>query len=234
MTQIALYFGDRETAIPRDVVGIVPAEDYLQFFSGPTPVPHRIVFLDQVHSADIVIADDINVDNMSLQADALVTTMSHLALGVKTADCAPILLYDTERGVIAAVHSGWQSTLKNIVTATILCMHSKGAVIADIRAHIGPCLQQGQFDVDDDFRRNFMQTIPASVDMFIPHGSEPDKYKFDNAALIAWQLKQAGVTHVIQDPTCVFMHDEKYYSYRQRAKDPAHEDMRNVTLIWQY
>lgn len=234
MTDIALYFGDRETAIPRDVVGIVPSEDYLQFFSGPAPVPHRIVFLDQVHSADVVIADDINVDNMSLQADALVTTLPHLALGIKTADCAPILLYDTTHHVIAAVHSGWQSTLKNIIAPTIACMCDKGAALEHIHAHIGPCLQQAQFDVDDEFRRRFMQSIPASADMFMPHGGEADKYKFDNGALLAWQLKQAGIDHVIRDETCVFMQDEKYYSYRQRDKDPAHETMRNVSLIWQY
>jgi YfiH family protein len=234
MTHIATYFGYKDTAVPRDLTGIVPSEEYLQFFSGPAAVPHHIVFMDQTHSADVLVADDLNVDNMSLQADALVTTLPHLALAVKTADCAPILLYDADRHVIAAVHSGWQGTLKNIIAPTVACMIEKGASIDNIHALGGPCLQQAQFDVDDDFRRNFMQTLPESIDMFIPHGTEPDKYKFDNAALIAFQLRQAGVKFITQDETCVFLHEDRYHSYRQRAKDPAHENMRNVSLIWQY
>jgi YfiH family protein len=234
MTEISTYFGKKNTAIPRDVTGIMPSDDYMHFFSGAVPTPHRIIFLDQVHSADVVIADDLNVDSMNLQADALVTTLPHLALAIKTADCAPILLYDAAHHVIGAVHSGWQGTLQNVVGATVARMIDKGAQPEHIHAIIGPCLQKAQFDVDDEFRRRFMQSIPITSDMFIPHGTEPDKYKFNNAALIVWQLQQAGVTHITRDDICVMENAHNYYSYRKRDEDAAHETMRNVSLIWQY
>lgn len=234
MTDIATYFGKRDTAIARDVTGIVPAQDFPSFFSGAAPIPHRIVFLDQIHSADVVVADDITVDNMNLQADAVVTTLPYLALGIKTADCAPILLYDATHHVIGAVHSGWQGTLKNVVQAAVTQMIDKGAQADHIHAIIGPCLQQAQFDVDDAFRRRFMQSIPVTSAMFMPHGTQADTYKFDNAALITWQLQQAGVTHITNDATCVMEQADIYYSYRKRDEDIAHETMRNVSLIWQY
>ena len=219
---IKTAFGDRASGVDRQTVGLIQQQQ----------APHQVLFLDQTHSRDVIVVND--VQNMPLcDGDAVVTRLPDLGLAIKTADCAPVMLFDETAGVIAAVHSGWQGTLQDIVTPTIAAMLSQGAMAIDIQVVIGPCLQQNRFLMGADVYQKFTVQNPAYADFFRPAVDENDKYLFDNAGLIAWQLRQNSVSQITTDQTCTLTQSEKYYSYRARHTNSAHDTMRNVSMIWQ-
>ena len=87
------------------------------------------------------------------RADALVTDRPGLALGILTADCAPVLLADREAGVVGAAHAGWKGAIGGVTDSTIAAMESLGARRDRIAAAIGPCIARASYEVDDAFAR---------------------------------------------------------------------------------
>ena len=98
----------------------------------------ELVTVHQVHSAEAVYADAPWPDDARPKADAMVTDRPGLALGILTADCAPILLADRQAGVIGAAHAGWKGALGGVVEATVAAMERLGADRARIAAAVGP------------------------------------------------------------------------------------------------
>lgn len=221
MMRIHTHFGGKDTGLDRTSVGLVVRPG----------IPPHAAYLNQTHSNQVVVISDLKQD-ISQPADAAVTRLPGLALTVKTADCAPVLLFDADAGVIAAVHSGWQGTLQNIIAPSIHAMVAQGAAHARIQGVIGPCLQQANFAVGFDVRDNFVAQNPAYAGFFMPSSTEAGKYLLDNTALILWQLQDCGVTQVTADLTCTVEQSDRYYSYRSRHIDTAHDTMRNVAMIW--
>ena len=88
----------------------------------------------------------------TVTADGAVTANPNILLGIKTADCAPVLLADYKHGVIGAAHAGWRGAYRGVVENTVALMLRKGAELKDIAAAIGPCMQQASFEVQDDMR----------------------------------------------------------------------------------
>ncbi len=100
----------------------------------------RLLSPYQVHSSDCVTVTTPFEDDARPHADALVTDRPGLALGIVTADCAPVLLADVQAGVIGAAHAGWKGALGGVTDATIQAMEALGAQRDRIAAAIGPCI----------------------------------------------------------------------------------------------
>jgi YfiH family protein len=98
----------------------------------------RLLTLYQIHSAKAVTVTAPWEIGESPEADAMVTNLPDLALGMLTADCAPVLLADVEAGVIGAAHAGWKGALDGVVENTVAAMEALGAVRGRIAAAIGP------------------------------------------------------------------------------------------------
>ncbi len=220
MTRVSTFFGTKETGVGRQKIGLNSANH-----------PAQVIYLNQTHSADIVVVTDIN-RIPSFNGDAIVTNLLQVGLAVKTADCAPLLLFDETAGVIAAVHSGWLGTLHDIITPTIMAMRNLGAEPERIQALIGPCLQRDQFEVSDDLHERFIAR-DSGYKTFFAAIAKPEKYLFDHLGMIKHQLSQADVCNILPDPACTLLQSDRYYSYRARHTDTAHDTMRNVSLIWQ-
>ena len=107
----------------------------------------------QIHSATVVIVDEPWPEPP--QADALVTARRGIALGIVTADCAPVLLSDAKAGVVGAAHAGWRGAVGGVLEHTVAAMVSLGAHAPDIKAAIGPTIAQGSYEVDQGFREQF-------------------------------------------------------------------------------
>src|SRR5262249_30639670 len=105
----------------------------------------------QIHSPTAVIVTDAALHPERPRADALATDRPGLLLGVVTADCAPILLADTDVGVIGAAHAGWRGAVAGVTDQAIAAMISLGAKAERITAAIGPCLAKASFEVGGDF-----------------------------------------------------------------------------------
>jgi YfiH family protein len=178
-----------------------------------------LVTVRQVHGSDILVIDAPNEDAshfLTVESDAIITNQPGLMIGVCVADCVPILLLDPAKGVVAAVHAGWQGTASKLASKTVAAMKSQfDCDPATLQAAIGPCISPCCYEVDAPVRQAFTTSgIPWD---FIATGSDPDKWKLDLAAANRELLISAGVpSSAIQTADmCVCCQRELFFSYRR-------------------
>ena len=130
--------------------------------------PRRLLTAYQSHSPNVVVAEAPWTTGNRPQADAIVTRMRALAIGVTTADCGPVLLADPRAGVIGAAHAGWRGALTGVIEATVAAMERLGAARGQIRAAIGPMIRQTSYEVGPDLVARFRAEDPASEPLLRP------------------------------------------------------------------
>jgi len=180
----------------------------------PTPT---LLTLHQVHSASVVTigADDVLWSGSDRpRADAMVTDRPDVALGILTADCGPILLADSEAGVIGAAHSGWKGSLEDIGTATVLAMEALGASRSKIVAVLGPCIGAASYEVGPEFPHRFVERDPAWSCFFTP-AVRPDHFLFDLPGFILDRLKGLGLASVASLGCDTYSDPDRFYSFRR-------------------
>lgn len=148
------------------------------------------------------------------QADALVTATRGLALGVLTADCAPVLLAEPEAGIVAAVHAGWRGALAGIIEAAVDAMEGLGARRRRICAAVGPCIGQGAYEVGPEFAAEFGRRDAASAPFFAQDGPKA-RPRFDLSAYALQRLRQAGVAAAGAVAACNYTLADDFFSYRR-------------------
>ncbi len=188
-----------------------------------------LVTLHQIHSNTVIPVTHPFPDAERPQADAMVTATPGLALGILTADCAPILLADVQAGVIGAAHSGWKGTLSGIAAATVAAMQALGADPARITAAIGPCIQRASYEVDDAFRARFLALAPEH-DSFFTQGS-PGHPHFDLPGFITNSLAQAGVRTIITSGHNTYTDPDIWFSFRRTTHAHEPDYGRQISLI---
>ena len=215
-----------------------------------------LVTLHQIHSAVVVpvtaaFADGSAPPGFSAlpggdarpHADAMVTATPGLALGILTADCAPILLADAEAGVIGAAHSGWKGALGDIAGATVAAMEALGARRGHIVAAIGPCIARASYEVDAAFRDRFLAEA-AAHDGFFARGRDPDararpldegkrgqRFQFDLEGFVAMRLAAAGVRQVAALGIDTCPDDGRWFSYRRTTHAGEPDYGRQISVI---
>ncbi len=162
-------------------------------------LPYPVVTGHQVHDDRVAVVDRPDLTRDELQGyDGLVTNLPGVAIGVRTADCIPVLLFDGVHGAVAAVHAGWKGTVKRIVQKAVYAMHQQyGTESADLRAVIGPGIGPESFQVGVEVVEFFKQQdfpiedIWSFKDRNLPGmagGHHIDLFKANR-----WLLEQAGV-----------------------------------------
>ena len=169
--------------------------------------------LYQTHSADCVTVRAPFEDRLRPRADALVTDRPGLALGILTADCAPVLLADVAAGVVGAAHAGWKGALGGVTDATILAMEALGAKRERITAAIGPCIARASYEVDNAFARRFEARDPAN-ERFFAEGRD-GHFQFDLEAYVAHRLAEAGIGRVALLGLDTYADEARFFSYRR-------------------
>ncbi len=166
----------------------------------------------QIHSAEIL--DASGEAGLRGEADALISGSSGLAVGVKTADCVPILLVDKSRCVVAAIHAGWRGTVREIVKLTIGRMHDQyGSDPADIFAAIGPAIGSCCYEVGPEVARQF---TPWNRDFAFTEAKE----HLDLAGINLKQLLAAGVPEwqTALAGICTKCRNGEYFSFRNEGE----------------
>ena len=189
----------------------------------------RLVTPYQVHSAECVTVLAPFEDRLRPRADALVTSRPGLALGILTADCAPVLLADTQAGVVGAAHAGWKGALAGVTDSTILAMEALGARRDRIAAAIGPCIARASYEVDDAFAERFEQADPENERFFAP-GRDGHR-QFDLEAYVAHRLAAAGVTRVEALGLDTYTDSDRFFSYRRATHRDESSYGRQITII---
>jgi YfiH family protein len=182
-SRVTVFFGDNRSS-KENVAAAFPE--------------YELVILNQTHS-DIVL-DSTSFEITSSEADAHYTRQSKFALGIRTADCIPVMIHDPESGLIAAVHAGWRGIENEIIRKTCLKLKAEGASLIDARAWIGPHILSESFEVGMDVaarleaRFQSVQSFAHQPSALLKH-EDPQKARVDLLAIARAQL----AAHDIED-----------------------------------
>lgn len=172
-----------------------------------------LALVDQNHGTNVHVVDDIYHFRNEPSADASVTNLANIALGIVTADCVPVLLYCTSTNVIGAAHCGWKSARSDIIKNVVSAMKKLGAF--DITAIIGPSILQSSYEVSEEFYKNFLSENNQNNVFFIP-SSKNDKFLFDLPGYVMKKLRNAGVVNIIDNHNeDTYSNENKYHSRRR-------------------
>ncbi|MFO1188477.1 MAG: peptidoglycan editing factor PgeF [Alphaproteobacteria bacterium] len=178
--------------------------------------PDALVTVNQVHGTDVVTITDPRPAGRRdrPRADALVTAQPGVALGILTADCAPVLFADAEAGVIGAAHAGWRGALDGVLDATVRHMTDIGAAPGRIIAAIGPCIGQASYEVGPEFIARFVAAQSTNGAFFVP-SSRAGHHYFDLAGYVADRLSRLGLARVFNTGADTCADPARFFSYRR-------------------
>jgi len=166
--------------------------------------PEPIVTAKQIHSA---VVQDAAAGPLG-DGDALISDREGVVVGVKTADCVPILLVDPGTRAVAAIHAGWRGTAENIAAAAVSALAVRWNIRPEnLRAAIGPSIGVCCYEVGPEVARRFGITVPNPVHL-------------DLRAINEKQLVAAGVANIWKCGECTFCASDRFYSFR-RERDRA-------------
>lgn len=199
----------------------------------------NVAWLQQVHGADVVRADDVlarsRADHTSTLADASVTGTPGTVCVVMIADCMPVLLCDPDGRAVGAAHAGWRGLVGGVVERTAQRVAELAHIdTSALHAYLGPSIGPRTFEVGADVRDAFMNAAAsaereATARAFVAHPTAGDKYLADLPALAHIRLQRLGITQaqVSGGDRCTVTEREHFYSYR-RDRDTG----RMAALIW--
>ncbi|WEJ98684.1 MAG: peptidoglycan editing factor PgeF [Candidatus Sphingomonas phytovorans] len=187
----------------------------------------RLLTLYQTHSADVVRA--LTAFDDRPPGDALVTDRPGLALGILTADCAPVLFADREAGVVGAAHAGWKGAIGGVTDSAIAAMEKLGARRDRIAAAIGPCIARSSYEVDDGFARRFDADDPANERFFAP--GKPGHHQFDLEAYVAHRLAKAGLARIEMLGLDTYADEDRFFSFRRATHRGEPGYGRQISII---
>jgi YfiH family protein len=174
--------------------------------------PDQLLSLHQVHSANVVVAGPDGWAERP-KADGVVTNIPGLALGILTADCAPVLFADHAAGVIGAAHAGWRGAIDGVLEATIAAMVRLGAQEGAIVAAVGPTISQAAYEVGPEFLDRFRDEEAGLERFFIP--GQGDRLRFDLPGFVLHRLRDAGVAEAAWLGACTYSDPTRFFSYRR-------------------
>ena len=131
----------------------------------------NIFLLNQIHSNKFIYIDEKYQFKSKPKVDAVITNQKNLPIAILTADCAPILICDQRKKLIAAIHAGWKGAFKGIVDRVIKFMISKGSRPQNIIAVIGPSISIHNYEVQNDFKIKFCKFFVFFYILYCVYGS---------------------------------------------------------------
>lgn len=183
----------------------------------------KFTFANQCHSANVAIVDSSGKGRGAYDktdalpnTDGMMTSVPEICLGVQVADCVPILLYDPDKKVIAALHAGWKGTIRKIALEAVSKMlHHYGSKAEDIYAGLGPSNGPCCYEVSEDVYREALKAFGSVREIILP-ARQKGKYIFDQWKANFKLLTEAGVKpdHIETAGICSQCRNEQFFSNR--------------------
>jgi YfiH family protein len=171
--------------------------------------------LAQIHSPQVhVVGPDWDAARHP-DGDAMVTAERGTALGILTADCAPVLFADSHARVIGAAHAGWKGAIGGVLEATVAAMEALGAERARISAAIGPCISQRNYEVGFDFRDRFLDQGGLRMRKFFVPSDKEGHYRFDLEGYVSARLQGLGLESIQPLGVCTYPVENGFFSFRR-------------------
>lgn len=181
-------------------------------------LPAEPCWINQTHGIHAVTLEP----GGSRDADAAIARQPGTVATVMTADCLPILVCNLEGTEVAAIHAGWRGLQAGVIQATLASMAS---VNEQLLAWIGPGISQDNFEVGEEVRTAFVDSIPRAEGFF--HANRAGHWLCDLAGLAESVLLGQGVGEVCRDTGCTYRDADRFFSYRRNASTG-----RMASLIW--
>jgi YfiH family protein len=176
----------------------------------------KVAQLKQIHSGDVIVVSDIENHRDTTEGDALVTNLRGVGIGVRTADCVPILLTDRNKSVIAAVHAGWRGTYLEVALNTVKLIESEfGIAPEEMIAVIGPSIKSCCYEIGADVADRFSEKF-QNTDLYMSEIAS-SKYLLDLSKANKLMLQSVGVEEIEILDICTKC-ENNFYSYRREGK----------------
>ena len=189
----------------------------------------KIVLLNQIHSNKFYYIDKTSkLNHKKFTGDALITNKSNTPIAVLTADCAPILIFDKKKKIIAAIHAGWKGAYKGIVKKVIKFMIKKGSSTKDITAVIGPCISVKNYEVKQDFIKKIIKKDPKTKVFF---RKIRNKNYFNLNKYITYQLMSLNIKKIEIINKDTFDIKNNFFSARRSRSRNENDYGRNISVI---
>ncbi len=210
---------------------------------------NRLSTLLQIHSSTCYTIDTSSSCMTGIEeGDALVTNIPGHVIGCLTADCAPVLFYgedEQKKPVIGVAHAGWGGALKGVLESTISAMLKLGCQADLMKAAIGPCLAQKNFEVGSEFVERFVEEDERAISFFssLPDSfgqsmDTPNKSRYDGtkqlfnfSAYVEFRLKRAGVQSIYLSQIDTYANETDYFSYRRATHRGEADYGRQISAI---
>lgn len=174
---------------------------------------NQIVRAGLIHKNKIKIVRKNDNYKLVKNTDALITKEKNLLLSLTVADCFPVFLFDPKKEVVALIHAGWRSIIKNIIPKTIKLMKEKtGSKSADILMGIGPGIRKCHFEAQKDVADNFFKKLGPRI-----LSQKRDKIFIDLPLTIKMQALKSGILakNIEDSKKCTYCLRKNYFSYRR-------------------
>ena len=189
----------------------------------------KLVLLNQIHSNKFNFIDKKNkFIKKKIKADALITNVKKVAIGILTADCAPIFIYDKKLKIISAIHAGWKGAYKGIINKVIKFLLKKGCQTKNLYAVIGPSIAEKNYEVQKDFKYRFLKKDKKSNIFF---KTRKNKTYFSLNNYIYNQLKQKGIKNLELINKDTFDKKNNFFSARRSIQNNEGDYGRNISII---
>ncbi len=190
-------------------------EKNLSFVSKKIGVKRKnLILMYQTHSNKVLLINNKNKYSKKIKADAMITNVKGLALGVVTADCVPIILYDIKNQIIGCIHAGWRGASSGIIEKTIKEFkraNSKNKIFAAV----GPCIGKKSYEVDLNFYKKFIFKSATNQNYFSTKNNNKKLFnlrKYVNDKLIKSKVK---IDNIRFD---TYKEKTRFFSYRRSQK----------------
>ncbi len=187
-----------------------------------------LITLKQSHSNKVIYFKDKKSIKKRFLADAIITGVRNIAIGILTADCVPILFYDPVNKIIGCVHAGWKGAVNGIIKNTVKEFNKLNSKNRDLIVAIGPCIGKNNYEVKNDFYKNFLLKNKKNKKFF--------KYKnnriyFDLRGFVNKQLLDLNVKNIENIDKDTYSNPDSFFSYRRSCHKGEKEYGRCISVI---
>ena len=189
----------------------------------------EIFLVKQIHGNKFLfLRKNLNIKNISVSADAIITEKKNLPIAVLTADCVPILIFDKKRKMIAAIHAGWRGAYREIIQKVIKFMFNQGCDQKNMIVAIGPCISMSNYEVKKKFKDKFIKKDEKNIKFF---KNNKNKIYFDLPKYVKKQVKLNKIKNIDLINVDTFNIKNNFFSARRSLKLNHNDYGRNISTI---
>ena len=189
----------------------------------------KLILLNQIHSNKFhFIGKNFKFKKKKLKGDALITNVKNIAIGVLTADCVPVLIYDKNLKIISAIHAGWKGAYIGIIKKVIKFLLKSGSNSKDLIAVIGPGISQKNYEIQKEFKDKFLKKDKQNKIFF---KLIKNKTYFSLNKYVYSQLKKLGINNLEIISKDTFDPKNNFFSARRSIHNKESDYGRNISII---